>query len=185
MHFTGLPEKKYNIIYLDPPWEVGAGPDWASSGKSRKLKYPTLPLDAIQKLPVRDLAQKNCALYLWAINKYLKNAFELIRNWGFNYSTMLTWRKTPRGLGPGGAYVQTTEFLIYARRGRPETRERFNSTWLRCRRTPHSVKPDEFRRLIEKVSGDLPRIELFARHQAPGRDVWGNEIPDNFKSADH
>ena len=40
----------------------------------------------------------------------------------------------------------------------------------------HSRKPDEARRRIEALMGDVPRVELFARRPAPGWDVWGNEV---------
>ena len=40
----------------------------------------------------------------------------------------------------------------------------------------HSKKPEEARRRIVELMGDLPRIELFARQKADGWDVWGNEV---------
>ena len=40
----------------------------------------------------------------------------------------------------------------------------------------HSRKPDEVRDKIVKLMGDVPRVELFARQQTPGWDVWGNEV---------
>jgi site-specific DNA-methyltransferase (adenine-specific) len=30
--------------------------------------------------------------------------------------------------------------------------------------------------MIVEVSGDLPRIELFARQKQEGWDVWGDEV---------
>lgn len=41
----------------------------------------------------------------------------------------------------------------------------------------HSKKPDETRRRIVELLGDVPRLELFARDRAPGWDAWGNEVP--------
>lgn len=41
----------------------------------------------------------------------------------------------------------------------------------------HSTKPDETRRRIVELLGDVPRIELFARQRADGWDAWGNEVP--------
>ena len=40
----------------------------------------------------------------------------------------------------------------------------------------HSKKPDEAREKIVALMGDVPRVELFARQETPGWDVWGNEI---------
>jgi len=39
----------------------------------------------------------------------------------------------------------------------------------------HSKKPDEVRKRILELCGDLPRIELFARTRVHGWDVWGND----------
>ena len=41
----------------------------------------------------------------------------------------------------------------------------------------HSVKPDEVRKRIVTLMGDVPRIELFARQRATGWDAWGDELP--------
>ena len=43
-------------------------------------------------------------------------------------------------------------------------------------RTRHSEKPEEVRRSIEALFGDVPRIELCARRRSPGWDYWGNEV---------
>jgi hypothetical protein len=45
-----LPNKKYNIIYADPPWNIKTGPDWNSNGKARDLIYPTMSLEEISNL---------------------------------------------------------------------------------------------------------------------------------------
>ncbi|MBQ7895350.1 MAG: adenine methyltransferase, partial [Oscillospiraceae bacterium] len=37
-------------------------------------------------------------------------------------------------------------------------------------------KPEEARRRIEALMGDVPKVELFARRTSPGWDVWGNEV---------
>ena len=48
-------------------------------------------------------------------------------------------------------------------------------------REEHSKKPDEARKRIVQLCGDLPRIELFARQKTPGWDVWGNEIESDIE----
>lgn len=45
----------------------------------------------------------------------------------------------------------------------------------------HSRKPDEIRNEIIKLVGDIPRIELFARHKTEGWDVWGNEVESDIE----
>lgn len=167
---------KYNIIYADPPWDVKRGPDWNSNGPSKPLPYPTMSLDEIKGLQIRDIADKNCHLYLWTINKYIRESYEVAESWGFNVSCLLTWCKPRHGIGIGGTFVQTTEHLLFCRRGTLKALKRIDTTWFEQPRLKHSVKPDFFRNMIVEVSGNLPRIELFAREKRDGWDVLGNDI---------
>ena len=82
--------KKYKVIYADPPWEVKRGPDWGSNGVSKPLPYPTMTLEEIKALPVKELAEKDSHLYLWTINKYIPEAYEVAKVWGFKVSCLLT-----------------------------------------------------------------------------------------------
>ncbi len=47
-------------------------------------------------------------------------------------------------------------------------------------RSRHSEKPDEVRKRIIQLCGDVPRIELFAREKKEGWDVWGNEVESDI-----
>ncbi len=180
-----FPNKKYQIIYADPPWEVKAGPPWSSSGKSQDLNYSTMTLESIMLLPIRDIADKNCHLYLWTINKYIEQSYKIARRWGFKPSCLITWCKKPHGLGLGGAFVQTTEHILFCRKGKLPTNKRVDTTWFEHKRLRHSEKPQLFRDLILIASGNLPRIELFARppkdllfedENYKGWDLWGDEV---------
>ena len=135
-----------------------------------------MSIQQIKDLPVLNIAAANCHLYLWTINKYLRETFEIVDAWGFKFSCMLTWCKPRHGLGLGGAFVQTTEHLFFCRRGSLPSKTRIDATWFELKRGRHSEKPQFFRIMIEEVSGDLPRIELFARVKYAGWDVWGNQV---------
>jgi len=89
---------------------------------------------------------------------------------------MLTWCKPKHGIGIGGTYVQTTEHLLFGRKGTLKAQKRIDTTWFEHKRLSHSEKPDMFRKMIVDVSGDLPRIELFARQHFDGWDCWGDEV---------
>jgi len=171
-----FPDKQYQIIYADPPWEVKRGPLWNSNGPSRPLPYPTMKIQEIKELGVYEIAHKNCHLYLWVINKYIPQAYEVAKSWGFNVSCLLTWCKPRHGIGIGGTFVQTSEHLLFCRKGNLPSKKRIDTTWFEHKRLSHSTKPDFFRKMILEVSGDLPRIELFARNKFDGWDSWGNEI---------
>ncbi len=173
--------KKYQIIYADPPWDVKAGPRWSSSGKSGDLVYPSMSVQEIKQLPVSAIADTNSHLYLWTINKYIKSSYDIAHSWGFKPSCLLTWCKKPNGLGLGGAYSQTTEYLLFCRRGTLKTVKRVDTTWFLAERSVHSRKPMMFMDMILEVSGDLPRIELFSRRKALGWDCWGNEVESDIE----
>ena len=143
--------KKYQIIYADPPWKYGKwGKPTNRHNQEYELPYDSMSIKEICNLPVGELADENCELYLWVTQKYLPEAFGVIKAWGFRYCQILTWCKTPRGTGQGGVYTPTTEFLILARRGKAPKVKRIDTTWWNFKRTNvHSKKPREFRQLIE------------------------------------
>ena len=90
----------YSTIVADPPWHVMGGPPWGG-GRSKPLPYPTMHVDEIAALPVRELAATNAHLYLWTINAYIEDTYHIARAWGFKPSTLLTWAKPVTG---GGAW---------------------------------------------------------------------------------
>ena len=105
---TPFPNKKYQIIYADPPWKYGiwgkANPLSRPNSKIYPMPYPTMTIDEICKLDVFNLADDNCELYLWITQRYLPYSFKVIESWKFKYCQTLVWCKTPRGLGQGGIY---------------------------------------------------------------------------------
>lgn len=171
-----FPDKKYSIIYADPPWDVKAGPAFHTNGKTRNLPYPTMSIDEIENLKINEIAEKNSHLYIWTINKFLGKTYDIVSKWGFKPATLITWCKNPMGMGLGGAFASNSEYLLFCRRGKLKTKRRINRNWFVVKRGKHSVKPEFFRNMIIDVSGDLPKIELFARKRTLNWDVWGNEV---------
>ncbi len=166
----------YRTIVADPPWHVstgGAG-HWGLRNGASRLQYDSLDVDAIASLPVADLAEKRAHLYVWTINAYIEDTYDIVRHWGFRPSTLLTWCKAPNGIGLGGTFSLTTEHVLFARRGVCKASERVDSTWFQWPRGAHSVKPEAFLDLVERVS-PAPRLEMFARRNRLGWHTWGNE----------
>lgn len=193
--------KKYNVIYADPAWEQKAGRPLSGgykkengiqvfnpiSDKSADLPYNTMKFQDIINLPIKKLTNDNCHLYLWVTNKYLLKAEQIINAWGFKYSTTLVWCKKPIGGGMGGTFKVSTEFLIFATKGKTNNivKEKVNGTWFEEKRQYvngypcHSKKPDFFYELIEKVSNGN-KLELFSRNERQGWDSWGNEVNNSI-----
>ena len=61
-------DKKYNIIYADPPWKYQ---DKHCEGACEK-HYQTMKIEDICNLPVANLADKDCVLFMWATYPMLK-----------------------------------------------------------------------------------------------------------------
>ena len=175
-------EKKYSIIYADPPWQLKAGSPNLHAKKqgNRELEYPTMSVDEIKRLPVQDIAEVNSVLFLWTTNKYIEDSYSVARSWGFKPSTMLVWCKKPKGRGLGGTFGISTEYLLFARRGSLKHSSRFFSTWFEHKRGKHSVKPEMVRQSLVGCF-DGSRIELFARQKTEGWDVWGNEVESDIE----
>ena len=100
----------------------------------------------------------------------------LRRNGNFRCPALLTWCKPRHGIGIGGTFVQTTEHLLFCRKGTLTAKKRMDTTWFEHKRLSHSEKPSYFRDMIVEVSGNLPRIELFARTRTEGWDAVGFDI---------
>lgn len=175
---------KYKTIYADPPWIIERGYGKVKRGADRY--YKLMKTKDICALPVKNLADDNCHLYLWTTNAAFPDALEVIKAWGFKYITCITWVKDRIGIGQ--YFRGITEHCLFARKGmlpykKTDQGGRIQGkTAFYAPKTVHSRKPEEMRQMIEKVSYG-PRIELFARQKHEGWDVWGNEVDgiDIFK----
>lgn len=180
MLFYPLPNKKYNIIYVDPPWDYK---DKALAGaRGANCKYPTLDITSISKLDVPSITAENAILFLWVTFPQLENGLQLIKNWGFTYKTIaFTWVKRNKKantwfFGMGNWTRSNAEICLLAIKGKPK---RINASISSIIDTPieeHSKKPAIVRDKIVELCGDIPRIELFARQKTEGWDVWGNAL---------
>lgn len=76
--------KKYQIIYADPPWSYRV---WRKKehGRTAESHYSTMTIEDIRTLPVGQLADKNCILFLWVTFPVIREAFTVIDAWGFTY----------------------------------------------------------------------------------------------------
>jgi N6-adenosine-specific RNA methylase IME4 len=141
-----------------------------------------MTLEEIAALPVGELADREAHLYVWTTNAFLEATYLLVRGWGFRFSQVLVWAKTPRGLGMGGAFTNTTEFVVFAWRGKLAPKRRLETSWFNWPRGEHSKKPEAFLDLVESVSHG-PYLELFARRNRFGWDTWGNESLETVELA--
>lgn len=166
--------------------------------------YAQLKTDEICGIPVQKLADERCHLYLWATCPLLSDAMRVIERWGFKYITIAfvwvkmysaRWRKAisqetfyraDRMLndltvkGPGYYTMSNIEIVLLGRRGRPFAHKKgckASQVVYSPRPKLHSQKPDEVQNRIEWMYPHvIPRLELFARRERTGWDVFGNQI---------
>ena len=141
-----------------------------------------MSIDELCALPVETLAEKDCLLFLWATFPQLPEALRLIRAWGFTFKTVaFVWlklnKKSPTWFYGLGYWTRgNAEICLLAKRGKPKRRSAGVHQFIISPVEEHSKKPEEARRRIVELMGDLPRIELFARQKADDWDAWGNEV---------
>lgn len=173
-----FPNKKYDIIVCDPPWQL--------KKIKRKIRpkqfgfdYPTMTVDQIKNLPINNLTKDHTWLFLWTTQKYLFQSKEILEHWGFNYLCMSVWQKTfGKSAGmPLFGYLWNAEFICIGYKNKPtlyRKGEKLIPLVFQAENIKHSKKPDKFYSMIENLGND--RIDLFARDQRNGWDVWGNEV---------
>ena len=193
--YPELPKQKYQIIYMDPPWDYGGKMQYDKSTiksenigfekniflSSASFKYPTVKLKDLMALDIPAIAdEKSCLLFMWTTGPQFANSIKLGESWGFEYKTVaFVWDKMIHN--PGRYTLSQTEFCIVFKRGTiPSPRGARNVRQLvEYPRGEHSQKPTKIIEGITKMFPEQKKIELFARQNYTGWDNWGLEIPDN------
>lgn len=180
-----FPNKKYQIIYSDPPWYFSGGVYQDSGRPVRKAsdKYPLVKTDKLLTLLVSGIAAEDCLLFMWSTDRHIPDALKLMEAWGFRYCTVAFYwvKKYASGANCSNVGCWTmkgVEQCLLGLRGKPMKFKKSRNVrqLVEAERTAHSKKPEEVRNRIVELCGDLPRVELFAREQVPGWDALGNEI---------
>ena len=173
------PVKKYDVIYADPPWRYQ---DKKCNGACA-FHYDTMKIRDIKDLPVKELAAKDCVIFMWITYPMLKEGIELMEAWGFKYKTIgFQWiklNKSGKGkfFGLGRWTRGNTEACFIGVRGKPSRKSNSVSQIIEESVKAHSQKPEAVRdKIRELMGGDLNYIELFARQHSEGWDCWGNEV---------
>lgn len=164
---------RFATIVLDPPWDWGDEGDADQLGRARPT-YGTMPIAELMDLPVPDLSDEDCHIYLWITNRSLPKGFSLLDRWGFRYVTTLTWCKP--SIGMGNYFRGSSEQVLFGVKGSQPLKRRDVGTWFAAPRGPngHSSKPSEFYSLVESCSPG-PYLEMFARSNRPQWVHWGAE----------
>jgi len=164
---------RFATIVIDPPWDFKDEGDVNHFGRG-KQDYAPIPIEQLLTLPVDELADKDCHLYLWITNRSLPKGFRLLTAWGFRYVTCLTWCKPSIGIGK--YFRGSTEQILFAVKGSQPLKRKDVGTAFHAPRggKRHSQKPDVFFKLVESCSPS-PYLELFQRKTRSGWTGWGED----------
>lgn len=170
-----FPKGKYKVIYADCPWQYNDKQDISSLGGAEK-HYPTMTIQELCDLPVPSITDENAVLFFWVTSPLLEEGFEVIKAWGFKYKASFIWDKVGHNMGHYNSVRH--EFLLICTKGSctPDNIKLFDSVQSIEKTNKHSQKPNEFRDIIKTLYPNGNAIELFAREQHDGFDVYGNQL---------
>lgn len=191
----------YRLVLADPPWHFR---NWSADApkmlhdraRGANKTYPTENVEDICKLV--PPTEKDAILLIWGLSSHLKELIQVTEAWGFTLKTKAwTWVKMtndmsrPR-IGQGYWTRQVSEDCWLATKGKPKAPiyraepaaivDWYDSedTLLASKTKLHSEKPkaqyDKINRLFPEL---YPRLEMFAREQQEGWDVFGNEVENS------
>jgi len=189
---------KYSIIYADCPWSFNNKNTGGSMKSGSEAQYKTMSVDEICNLPISEIVADDCILFMWWVGSQPEEALNVVKSWGFKVKTMsgFNWIKLSKNckleFNMGFYTRQLSESCLIATKGKPKVinhgirsvqlvEEEYNEETIFALNEKHSKKPDIFRERIVELMGDLPRVELFARQETEGWDVFGNEVKNSIE----
>ncbi len=171
-HVRSLPDGKFRVVLADPPFDYG------NSRLRADGHYATMTIEQMSLLPVKDHVTDHAVLFLWVPAPMLMQAREVIEAWGFTYKAGFVWDKIAHNFSN---YLSARhEHLLLCTRGSclPDRPTPMLDSVVSIRKsTVHSEKPEEFRRMIERLYPFGRRVELFGRRRVAGWTVWGDQVP--------
>lgn len=175
--------KKYDIIYADPPWKYDKSLNYKGiHGDVKHIDnyYNQMDINEIKKMNINSISKDNCWLILWTTVPKIREGLEVLESWGFKYRTSAIWDKEE--LGMGWFFRIQHEIILIGIKGNPKKPNIKERSIFREKRTIHSKKPNCVKDWINKAFKDMDKIELFSRQEIYGWDSFGNEVePCNYK----
>lgn len=178
--FAPLPDKRYEIIYIDCPWNYAGQRQHTKGGKDSggaDAHYSTVTTKDLKSFDIPSITAKNCLLFMWVTSPHLEQGLALMKAWGFKYATIaFVWYK--KKTNPGSYTLSECEICLVGKHGTiPKPRgSRRERQFLAETRTVHSRKPTEIRKRIQRMFPTQQKIEVFARERVPGWDAYGNDL---------
>jgi N6-adenosine-specific RNA methylase IME4 len=192
--FSDLRGQRFGCILADPPWSYEAKTPPVPELRPCQIRgatpahvshyYDTMSVQEICAMPVRDISEKDAVLFLWATVPLMPEALRVMEAWGYKYKTMLTWEKE-NGKGMGYWFRGVTEHVLFGVRGNVKAFRSPVKNLLRNKVGRHSAKPQQFHEIIESVTPQMERVELFGRYARANWTTWGNQVERDLLSPEN
>ena len=171
---------KFKTVVVDPPWDVRQGNCRNNGG----LPYSTMLPVEIAALPIQTVVESNCNVFLWTIQRHLRDSFDVLDAWRLDYRFTMVWHKDGGSQFYDGP-CSNAEFIVVGGKGLAQWQEISGfSLAFHAARGGHSEKPEGFYDLLRRVTLG-PRLDVFGRRRIAGFESWGNEAPDGPALPDH
>lgn len=146
-----------------------------------------MPLEAIELASSWGFKVRNMKLFTWVklntcVERNIDAHLQLRRKQkkGVHARHFLQQLNEQTKMGLGNYTRANTEDVLIAVRGNGLKRVAADvKQVIHAPLGAHSAKPQEARRRLERLFGDVPRIELFSRGDDPAWHHWGNQNPTN------
>ena len=176
-------DKKYDLIYADPPWKQSKGgkKNVRKNSSGKPLDYQTISLEEIEKhlRQATSLTSENSIMFLWTIDKYLFEAQQIAEKLGYKLHARMIWNKV-NGIPAAFTIRYGHEYLLYMYKGKllpikKEERGKIHSVFTE-KVKKHSQKPIIAYEIIERLYPNTNKLEMYARNTRENWDCWGNEV---------
>tara|TARA_Y100001973_G_scaffold6153_1_gene8568 strand:+ start:631 stop:1770 length:1140 start_codon:yes stop_codon:yes gene_type:complete len=168
-------DKKYHVIAIDPPWaynEKGgfSSDDYDSQNNRGAVDYPTMTVEQIKKINIPSA--DDCVMFLWTTHAFLKDSFDILKDWGFDYKATIVWDKVKMGMGRN--IRMQVEFCLLGFKGKPIIQGSSERDIITEPRREHSRKPEAFYEMVERMCiGN--KLDYFSRQNRENWEHYGAE----------
>jgi len=168
-------DKKYHVIAIDPPWaynEKGgfSSDDYDAQNNRGAVDYPTMTVEQIKKIEIP--AANDSVLFLWTTHAFLRDSFDIMKEWGFEYKATIVWDKVKMGMGRN--VRMQVEFCLLGIKGKPIIQGSSERDIITEPRRQHSRKPEAFYEMVERMCiGN--KLDYFSRQTRKNWEHYGAE----------
>ena len=169
------PNGLYDVIAIDPPWEYSerggsSSKSFEDNGNRGGVDYPTMTVEELKKIKIPS--KNDCVIFLWTTHAFLKDSFDLLNAWGFNYKATIVWDKVKMGMGRN--IRMQVEFCLLATKGNPILNGSGERDIITEPRREHSRKPEAFYTKVNNMTAGY-KLDYFAREKRENWFTYGAE----------